>query len=100
MVYKTYTVRELAPFASNMVGQVLSNSSSSNGTHIRWILNDGVVPLTGINGCAENPNGLCDLPTFIAGMKQRIQEIDFTFDCFANYTIPEPDTIINGQFPQ
>ncbi|THV07666.1 phosphoglycerate mutase-like protein [Dendrothele bispora CBS 962.96] len=97
---QTYIVNQLAPFASNLVGQVLSNDGSSNGTHIRWILNDGVVPLTGINGCTEDPNGLCDLPTFIAGMQQRIQEIDFDFDCFANFTIPDPDTITDGQFPQ
>ncbi|KAF5375037.1 hypothetical protein D9758_000392 [Tetrapyrgos nigripes] len=97
---QTYIVTQLAPFGSNLVGQVLSKDGSTNPTHIRWILNDGVVPLTGINGCAEDPNGLCDLPTFIAGMKQRIQEIDFDFDCFANYTIPDPDTITDGQFPQ
>jgi len=59
-----------------------------------------VVPLTGVNGCKANPNGLCPLSTFVAGMQQRIADVDFNYDCFANYTVPEPDTIIDGQYPK
>lgn len=58
-----------------------------------------VVPLTGIEGCKANRDGLCKLPTFISSMKKRIAQVNFAFDCFANYTIPIPDTIIDGQFP-
>jgi hypothetical protein len=82
-----------------MVGQVLSCPASSQPTHIRWIINDAVVPLTGIKGCSSNSDGLCDLPTFIAGMKQRIAEVDFDFDCRANYTVPVPNNITTGQYP-
>lgn len=32
-------------------------------------------------------------------MKQRINEVDFNFDCFANFSVPIPDNIIDGQFP-
>ncbi|KAJ7085973.1 phosphoglycerate mutase-like protein [Mycena crocata] len=99
----SYIVNNIAPFASNLVGQILScpaSPASSSPTHIRWILNDAVVPLTGIKGCPANANGLCPLPTFIAGMQQRIAEVDFTFDCFANYTMPDPDNIVTGQFPK
>ncbi|KAJ7697690.1 histidine phosphatase superfamily [Mycena rosella] len=99
----SYIVNNIAPFASNLVGQVLScpaTSASASSTHIRWILNDAVIPLTGIRGCKANSNGLCPLTTFIDGMKQRIQEVDFMFDCFANYTIPNPDNITTGQFPK
>jgi len=56
--------------------------------------------MTGIKGCKPNKDGLCDLDTFIAGMQKRIEEVDFDFDCFGNYTIPEPDNIIDGQFPK
>jgi hypothetical protein len=98
--FKTYLVNEIAPFASNLVGQVLSCPASDEPTHIRWILNDGVIPLTGIEGCKEDANGLCELNTFIAGMQKRIEEVDFLFDCYGNYTIPEPDNIINGQYPK
>jgi hypothetical protein len=96
---QTYFVNQIAPFASNLVGQVLSCPASSKPTHIRWILNDGVLPLTGIKGCKPDNDGLCELDTFIASMKQRIEEVDFDFDCFGNYTVPEPDNIVDGQFP-
>ncbi|KAJ6550010.1 histidine phosphatase superfamily [Mycena capillaripes] len=99
----SYIVNQIAPFASNLVGQVLSctpSPASPTSTYMRWILNDGVVPLTGINGCRAHPEGLCPLADFVAGMKQRIEEVDFAFDCLANYTIPDPDTITNGQFPK
>ncbi|KAF8898866.1 histidine phosphatase superfamily [Infundibulicybe gibba] len=96
-VGRTYHSNQLAPFGSNLVGQVLSCPASSKPTHIRWILNDGVLPLTGIKGCQANKDGLCDLDTFIAAMKQRIQEVDFNFGCFANYTVPVPDNLVTGQ---
>ncbi|TFK77210.1 phosphoglycerate mutase-like protein [Pluteus cervinus] len=98
-VQQTYISSQIVPFGSNLVGQVLSCSSSNTPTHIRWIINDAVVPLTGVNGCKADPNGLCDFNTFIAAMKQRIQEVDFSFDCFANITVPNPDQITTGQLP-
>ena len=76
-----------------------SSSSSSSPTHIRWILNDAVVPLTGVKGCAPDENGLCDLPTYINGTMERIAQVDYQHDCFANYSIPDPDTIIDGRYP-
>ncbi|PPQ79240.1 hypothetical protein CVT25_002806 [Psilocybe cyanescens] len=98
--HQTFFANQLAPFASNVVGQVLSCPASDTPTHIRWIVNDGVVPLTGIAGCENNKDGLCKLDTFIAGMKQRIEEVDFEFDCLAKYNIPIPDNIVTGQYPE
>ncbi|TFK56975.1 phosphoglycerate mutase-like protein [Heliocybe sulcata] len=95
----SYIVSQISPFGSNLVGQVLSCPASNVSTHIRWILNDAVLPLTGIQGCPEDPNGLCALSTFISAYKQRIAEVDYNFDCYANYTVPVPDTIVTGQFP-
>ncbi|KAF9070401.1 phosphoglycerate mutase-like protein [Rhodocollybia butyracea] len=97
----TYIVNQISPFASRMVGQVLSCPASDKPTHIRWVLNDAVLPQTGIAGCKYDKDGLCPLDTFIAGMKQRIQEVDFDFDCFANYTFTlAGDKITTGQFPK
>ncbi|KAJ3842888.1 histidine phosphatase superfamily [Lentinula raphanica] len=98
---QTYKIQDISPFASRFVGQVLSCPASDTPTHIRWILNDAVLPQTGIQGCSDDPNGLCELDTFVAGMKQRIEEVDFVFDCYANYTVTlGNDTITNGQYPQ
>ncbi|KAJ7613645.1 histidine phosphatase superfamily [Mycena polygramma] len=97
---QTYFASKITPFAANLVGQVLSCPASEEPTHIRWVLNDAVVPLTGIEGCQADKDGLCPLSTFIAGMKQRISEVDFAFDCFGNYTMPDPDNIVDGRYPQ
>lgn len=56
--------------------------------------------MTGIQGCKEDKNGLCELDAFISGMQTRIGQTDFNFDCLANYTLPIPDLIIDGRFPQ
>ncbi|KAJ8702460.1 hypothetical protein PTI98_001171 [Pleurotus ostreatus] len=98
---QSFFVQKQVPFGARLVGQVLSCKAESKDTpsHIRWILNDGVLPLTGISGCTKSKDGLCELSAFVRGLQQRIAEIDFAFDCFANYTIPDPDTIVDGRFP-
>ncbi|KXN83922.1 3-phytase A [Leucoagaricus sp. SymC.cos] len=95
--YETVTVN---PFGVNLIGQVLSCPASGTPTHIRWIINDGVVPLIGINGCKSNKDGMCEIGTFIDGMKQRIAEVDYDFACNGNYTFPDPDPIVDGQPPK
>ncbi|KAG2150718.1 histidine phosphatase superfamily [Suillus bovinus] len=97
--HRSYRSSQIAPFSGQLVTQVLSCPASEEPTHIRFLLNDGVVPLTGIHGCTEDSNGLCALPGFISGMHERIGQIDFAHDCFTNYTMPDPDNIIDGRYP-
>ncbi|KAI8980706.1 histidine phosphatase superfamily [Trametes punicea] len=99
---QTYTGQHITPFASNLVGQVMScpasgNSSKEKTSYIRFLLNDGVVPLTGIAHCSANKDGLCAVDDFVEGMKERIAEVDYVYDCYANYTAPWPDPIIDGR---
>ncbi|KAL5514623.1 hypothetical protein ACEPAG_1939 [Sanghuangporus baumii] len=105
---QTYFSSRIAPFAAQLVGQVMtcpssSSSSSSqsqqNEKQIRWLLNDAVLPLTGIAGCPEDANGLCPLDTFVSAMQTRLAEVDFAFDCNGNYTVPDPDLITDGRPP-
>ena len=73
---------------------------AGSDSYIRWILNDAVLPLTSVDNCPENPDGLCPLSTFIAGMEKRLAEIDFNFDCNGNYTFSlTNDTITDGRPP-
>ncbi|KAJ7115640.1 phosphoglycerate mutase-like protein [Mycena crocata] len=100
---QTYFAHKISPFAANLVGQVLacdSTSSEDSTMHIRWLLNDAVVPLVGIRGCTVDEDGLCALSSFVDGMRARVAEVDFAFDCFGNYTVPEPDDIVDGRYPQ
>ncbi|KXN83924.1 3-phytase A [Leucoagaricus sp. SymC.cos] len=104
----SYKMDEVMPFATNLVGQVLSCpargehhcSGSREPTHIRWILNDGVLPLTGINGCNHDKNGMCEFGAFIDGMKQRMEEVDYDFACRGDYEYPNPNHIVDGRLPR
>ncbi|KXN83923.1 3-phytase A [Leucoagaricus sp. SymC.cos] len=63
----SYKTADVNPFGANLVGQVLSCPALRTPTHIRWIINDGVVPLTGVNGCKPNKDGMCEIDVFIEG---------------------------------
>ena len=67
---------------------------------MRWILNDGVVPLTGISACAKFPNkdGLCPLDSFITGMKDLVATENWDEDCNGNYTVGVPNNIVDGKY--
>ncbi|KAJ3567568.1 hypothetical protein NP233_g6284 [Leucocoprinus birnbaumii] len=103
----SYKLDEVIPFAVNLVGQVLSCPSRSHKetspgepTHIRWVLNDGVLPLDGVNGCGYNKDGMCNLGAFVEAMKQKIDEVDYQCACFGDYKFPVPDRIVDGQLPR
>lgn len=51
------------------------------GRKVRIILNDGVVPLTGIRGCAEDEEGLCDFDTFVDSLTELMEIGDFDGVC-------------------
>jgi hypothetical protein len=57
------------------------NASSARDKYIRLILNDAVVPLTGIRGCPEHEEGLCSLEGFVESMKEIVESVDFEKDC-------------------
>ena len=71
----------LVPFATNMQIQVLSCSNTNEEDQVRMILNDAVVPLTGLNGCPDDEQGLCPLATFVSALQTLIGEVDFAQEC-------------------
>ena len=47
--------------------------------------NDAVVPIDkSYAGCQWSDDGLCAFDTVVAALQDRIKEIDFQHDCFAN----------------
>jgi hypothetical protein len=56
---------------------------------IRIIINDGVVPLTGIKGCPKQGDGMCAIDRFVAAQKEIIAQTDWTYDCHGNWSVPE-----------
>lgn len=77
-----------------------ARASSPKGSFIRLLLNDGAVPLTGLGHCPKDRDGLCPVDTFVKGLKKRLTEIDFQHDCFANYTVSLPESIVDGRAPR
>ncbi|KZT22884.1 phosphoglycerate mutase-like protein [Neolentinus lepideus HHB14362 ss-1] len=85
---RSFVVSRLAPFATNVQFQLLSCSSTPN-SQIRVIINDGVVPLTGIKGCPEQKDGMCSVDTFVEAQREIIAETDWEWGCHGEWTVPE-----------
>lgn len=56
-------------------------SAAQSSDYIRVILNDAVVPLTGVRGCPEDEEGKCPMSTFISSVQDIIADIDFAKEC-------------------
>ena len=61
--------------------------------------NDAVVPITNYPGCPKDSNGLCAFDTVVSALQKRSAEIDYNYDCFANYTAT-PGQDYNGRAPR
>ncbi|KAF8638870.1 hypothetical protein AX17_001926 [Amanita inopinata Kibby_2008] len=85
---RSFRVSELAPFATNVQFQVLECSSMSS-PQIRIVINDGVVPLTGVRGCPEQRDGMCSVETFTSAQKETVARTDWIYDCHGDWTVPE-----------
>ncbi|TFY59888.1 hypothetical protein EVJ58_g5495 [Rhodofomes roseus] len=85
---QSFKASNLAPFATNIQFQLLSCSSTPD-PQIRIIVNDGVVPLTGIKGCPQQKDGMCPVDTFVAAQKEIIQETDWEWGCHGDWEVPQ-----------
>ncbi|PLW18002.1 hypothetical protein PCANC_07182 [Puccinia coronata f. sp. avenae] len=84
---RSFTSTHISPFGAQLAAQVMTcptaPGSSSSSKSIRFILNDAVVPVDGLQGCEpNNSTGLCDLDDFISGLESRLAEIDYQDTCF------------------
>lgn len=69
------------PFATNLQVQVLSCTQREQDQQIRIILNDAPVPLSGIRDCGDDEDGLCPLDSFVSGVQELVDEVDFGATC-------------------
>ncbi|KAF8214171.1 phosphoglycerate mutase-like protein [Mycena galopus ATCC 62051] len=95
---RSYRVSELAPFATNVQFQLLE-CTSLPGPQIRIIVNDGVVPLTGVEGCEAQKDGMCAVDTFVAAQKKIIGATDWEWACHGEWDIPEGWETTTGEPP-
>ena len=62
--------------------------------------NDAVVPVNGTYaGCEYSADGLCSFDNVVSVLQQRLDEIDYDYDCFANYTA-KAGVNYNGRAPK
>jgi len=96
----SFVASKQVPFATHFTTQVLNCPARNVTQQIRFIVNDAVVPVADSHpGCGVDPDGLCALPTMINVLQARINEIDFNYDCYANYTA-KPGVNYNGRAPR
>ncbi|GAA5935956.1 histidine phosphatase family protein [Sporobolomyces koalae] len=95
----TFVAANVVPFATSLEIQVAECSDMTPTKQIRFIVNDAVIPLT-YKGCAQNENGFCAYETVLDALIERIDEIDFAYDCTGNYTLPSYGQVTNGRAPK
>ncbi|KAI0839882.1 phosphoglycerate mutase-like protein [Hypoxylon sp. FL0890] len=95
-----FVASKLVPFATHFTAQVLECSAYQPTKQIRFLVNDAVIPVSdSYKGCPADPHGLCSFDNVVSVLKDRIDEIDFDYDCFANYTA-EQGVDYNGRAPR
>ncbi|KDE03545.1 hypothetical protein MVLG_05973 [Microbotryum lychnidis-dioicae p1A1 Lamole] len=104
---KSFVVSSISPFAANLHSQIVecpsdfltsssgSSVSSGKALFVRWVLNDGIVPLEHPE-CTSNDYGFCELDAYIDVTKRRINTIDWAHDCLADYELGH-DPILDGR---
>jgi len=79
----------LAPFATNVHFQLLSCDNTPESEQIRIVINDAVTPLTSLEGCGQNPHGMCPVKEFVKAQKKNIETADWIWACHGKWEVPE-----------
>ncbi|KAI2472830.1 phosphoglycerate mutase-like protein [Annulohypoxylon bovei var. microspora] len=96
----SFVASKIVPFATHFTAQVLECSAYQPTKQIRFLVNDAVIPIAdSYAGCSADPHGLCSFDNVVSVLKDRIDEIDFDYDCFANYTAAQ-GVDYNGRAPK
>ncbi|KAL6803681.1 histidine phosphatase superfamily [Trichoderma sp. SZMC 28012] len=96
----SFVASKIVPFATHFTTQILECPAQKPTRQIRFLVNDAVVPISdSYHGCPKNADGLCSFDHVVSILQKRIDEIDFDYDCFANYTA-KAGVDYNGRAPR
>ncbi|KAL7622322.1 hypothetical protein AAE478_007826 [Parahypoxylon ruwenzoriense] len=96
----SFVASKIVPFATHFTVQVLECAAYQPTKQMRFIVNDAVIPVAdSYPGCSADPHGLCAFDTVVSVLKDRIDEIDFDYDCFADFEA-EAGVDYNGRAPR
>lgn len=75
-----------------------SQYASGNETmYVHFILNQRTVPLhRSYKQCADMQNGWCEMSAFLEATKNLVEEAQFEYSCFGNYSAVPYGTLKNG----
>ncbi|KDQ12411.1 hypothetical protein BOTBODRAFT_634204 [Botryobasidium botryosum FD-172 SS1] len=82
---RSFSTAELAPLSSNMQFQ---HCASTPEPQIRIVINDGVVPLTGLPGVHKMSMACVHCQYLLLRKKKAINETDWDWACRGNWTVP------------
>ncbi|KAI1875109.1 uncharacterized protein JN550_002538 [Neoarthrinium moseri] len=95
-----FVASKIVPFATHFTTQVLECSAYSPTKQIRFLVNDAVIPIAdSYDGCDDDADGLCSFDNVVSVLQKRIDEIDYNYDCFENYTASAGNDY-NGRAPR
>ncbi|KAI6907485.1 phosphoglycerate mutase-like protein [Hortaea werneckii] len=95
----SFVASKIVPFATHFTTQIMTCPARNPTKQIRFLVNDAVIPVHDSHpGCPDDSDGLCPFDTMLSVLQARAREIDFEYDCFANYTAV-PGVNYNGRAP-
>ncbi|KAI6893311.1 phosphoglycerate mutase-like protein [Hortaea werneckii] len=95
----SFVASKIVPFATHFTTQIMTCPARNQTKQIRFLVNDAVIPVHDSHpGCPDDPDGLCPFDTMLSVLQARAREIDFEYDCFADYTAV-PGVNYNGRAP-
>ncbi|KAI8631619.1 phosphoglycerate mutase-like protein [Xylariaceae sp. FL1651] len=96
----SFVASDIVPFGTHFTTQVLECGAYQPSKQIRFIVNDAVIPIAdSYPGCPNDFHGLCSFDHVVDILKDRMDEIDFDYDCFENYTASTGNDY-NGRAPR
>ncbi|CAN8101878.1 unnamed protein product [Discula destructiva] len=96
----SFVASKTVPFATHFTAQVLECPAYQPTKQIRFIVNDAVIPVhDSYAGCDFDAHGLCSFDNVVSVLQKRIEEIDYDYDCFENYTA-KAGVNYNGRAPR
>ncbi|KAH0378509.1 phosphoglycerate mutase-like protein, partial [Aureobasidium melanogenum] len=83
----SFVASKIVPFATHFTTQIMTCPSRNVTKQIRFLINDAVIPVSDSHpGCPVDKDGLCPFDTMVSVLQKRANEINYNYDCFANYT--------------
>lgn len=74
----SFITSKISPFAANLHSQI---ATCDDERRVRWVLNDGVVPVDHIEGCGKAEGGWCKLDAFVDATRRGLEGMDWAYDC-------------------